>query len=52
MNLNPRSLYNKLKNFKEYVSENEVDVVCVSESWEREDETIESVLNDDELTVI
>ena len=52
MNLNPRSLYNKLKNFKEYVSENEVDVVCVSESWEREDETIESILNDAELTVI
>ena len=52
MNLNPRSLYNKLQNFKEYVSENDVDVVCVSESWEREEETIESVLNDDKLSVI
>ena len=52
LNLNPRSLYNKLQNFKEYVSENNVDVVCVSESWEREEETIESILNDDELSVI
>ena len=52
MNLNPRSLYNKLQKFKEYVSENDVDVVCISESWEREDESIEAILNDDELSVI
>ena len=46
LNMNPRSLYNKPRNFKEYVSENNVDVVCISESWECEDETIEKVLND------
>ena len=26
--------------------------MCISESWEREDETIEAILNDDELSVI
>ena len=51
-NVNPRSLYNKLEKFKEYVKENSVDICCVSESWERENETIEKVLNDDEFTVI
>ena len=48
----PFIVKDKLQNFKEYVNENNVDVACISESWEREDQTIESILNDDELLVI
>ena len=52
LNLNPRSLYNKIEEFKTYVSEKQVDVICLSESWEREDKPIEDIFDIDEFTVI
>ena len=38
-NINPRSVYNKVKEFHTFVREEEIDVVFMSESWEREDKT-------------
>ena len=35
-NLNPRSLYNKIEEFQEFVIQEEIDIVFISESWERE----------------
>ncbi len=52
MNLNPRSLFNKLELFKLFILEHKVDLTLVSESWEREDQTIRDILDDDSLTVI
>jgi hypothetical protein len=36
LNLNLRSIYNKLEEFSTFVKEEEVDLICMSESWERE----------------
>ena len=36
MNLNPRSLYNKVDDLKLVLEQYEADCVCISESWERE----------------
>ena len=35
-NMNPRSVYNKQEEFHTFVKEEEVDVVFLSESWERD----------------
>ena len=35
-NINPRSLYNCVKEFETYVQEEDIDVAFVSETWERE----------------
>ena len=34
-NLNPRSIYNKVDEFHTFVGEYEIDIVFMSESWER-----------------
>ena len=43
LNLNPRSIYNKINEFVTFVKEEEIDLVCMSESWERENLTLEIV---------
>ena len=35
LNINPRSLYNKKEEFITLVDEEEIDVGCISETWER-----------------
>ena len=52
MNINPRSIYNKSKEFKEFIRINSVDIVCMSESWERENFPIESLINLNEYEVV
>ena len=37
INLNPRSVYNKIDEFHALVQEEDVDIVVMSESWEREE---------------
>ena len=44
LNLNPRSIYNKLEEFSTFVKEEELDLICMSESWERKDLTLEEVI--------
>ena len=52
LNLNPRSVYNKIEEFATFVTEEEVDLVCMSESWERENLTLNKVIKIKDYTVI
>ena len=52
MNLNPRSLYNKIQQFQSFVREREIDLITISESWEREDEPLSSLIDLEGYTVI
>ena len=45
MNLNPRSLYNKTDDFYEILEQYQADIVCISESWDRKNLSIENLLN-------
>ena len=52
LNLNPQSIYNKNNEFVTFVKEEEIDLVCISESWEREDLTLDKVIQIDDFKVI
>ena len=52
LNLNPRSIYNKLEEFVTFVQEEEVDLICMSESWEREELTLNEVIKLDDHVII
>ena len=52
LNLNPRSIYNKVEEFVTFVEEEEVDLVCMSESWERENLTLDKVIKIEDYQVI
>ena len=41
---NPRSVYNKVENLKTFIKEEDIDVAILSETWEREDQPLSSVL--------
>jgi hypothetical protein len=51
-NINPRSVYNKIDEFNTFVKEETIDVVFISESWERENLTLEKIIDLDDHTVI
>ena len=44
LNLNPRSIYNKRNEFETFVKEEAIQLICMSESWEREEESLENVI--------
>ena len=44
VNMNPRSVYNKIEEFHTFVEEEEVDLVMMSESWEREQLTLKEII--------
>ena len=52
MNINPRSLYNKAEDFKLLLEQYNASVVCISESWERDNFTLEQLLQLDNYKVI
>ena len=52
INLNPRSLYNKLDEFKLMMEQYQADVVFVSESWERENLTLMDVIDVENFEII
>ena len=52
LNLNPRSIYNKKKEFVTFVKEEEVDLICLSESWEKEHLTLDKVIKMDDYEII
>ena len=52
INLNPRSVYNKQNEFHTRVSELSVDLICISESWERENQTLEEIIHLEDYQVI
>ena len=45
MNVNPRSIYNKVDEFHAFVEEEEIDCVFMSESWERPGNSLEEIIN-------
>ena len=52
LNLNPRSIYNKIDEFVTFVKEEEIDLTCISESWEREHKPLEKVIKLDDFKII
>ena len=59
MNLNPRSIYNKLDEFVTFVEEQDIDLVCMSESHERayptkagKNQTLSDIIEIDNYQVI
>ena len=51
-NLNPRSLYNKIDEFHEFVINEEIDVTFLSESWERSDLNLKDIVSLPDYEVI
>lgn len=51
-NINPRSVYNKIDEFHTFVKEEDVDVIFMSESWEREDLTLAQIVKLEDHKVI
>ena len=52
ININPRSIYNKLDEFHTLVQDLDADLVCMSESWERENLRLEEVIKLDNYKTI
>ena len=50
--MNPRSIYNKINEFHTFVEEEQVDLVFMSESWEREELTLENIINLEDHVII
>ena len=51
-NLNPRSLYNKIDEFRAFIINEEIDVTFLSESWERDNIRLKDLINLEEFEVI
>ena len=52
LNVNPRSVYNKVNQFHTFVDQEELDVAFMSESWEREDQTLHELIKLEEDEII
>ena len=52
LNLNPGSIYNKIEEFVTFVQEEKVNLICISESFERETLPLENVIKLDGYKVI
>ena len=51
-NINPRSIYNKIEEFHTFVENENVDLVFMSESWEREEKTLIEVIRLEDHEII
>ena len=51
-NINPRSVYNKTDEFQTFVKEEDIDVVFISESWEREYLPLQQIIKLEDHIVI
>ena len=51
-NLNPRSVYNKVDEFHAFVEQEEIDILFMSESWERENLQLNQIIHMENHTVI
>ena len=50
--MNPRSIYNKKDEFETFVKEYEIQLICMSESWERESLSLSKLLTLDNYEII
>ena len=51
-NMIPRSVYNKVNEFHEFVKEEEVDLLFMSESGERENLTLDKIIKLEDFEII
>ena len=51
-NINPRSIYNKIDEFHTFVEQEDLDVIFISESWEREYLPLQQIIKLEDHTVI
>ena len=51
-NLNPRSVYNKVDEFHTFVEQESVDLLFMSESWERDNLTLDKIIKLEDHTII
>ena len=52
MNINPRSIYNKSEEFSLLLEQYSADIICMSESWERENLSLDQLLQLDNYEII
>ena len=52
LNLNPRSIYNCKNELVTFVEEESIQLICISESWERKDLTLDNLIKIDGFKVI
>ena len=52
INLNPRSIYNKADEFKILLEQYQGDLICISESWERENLSLSDLLQLENYKII
>ena len=52
MNINPRSCYGKNEELSTLINQYSAEVICVRESWERENEPLEELLDLPEYKVV
>ena len=52
LNVNPRSVYNKISEFHTLVTEHQIDLICMSESWERANLTLNQIIQLEDHCVI
>ena len=52
MNLNPRSIYNKVRAFATFIKEHQVSCVFLSESWERPKYDLSQLLDMEDYTIV
>ena len=52
MNLNPRSIYNKVEEFITFVNEHNISCIFLSESWERPEFNLNQLINIEDYSVV
>ena len=52
LNINPRSIYNKKDEFLTFVKEEKVQLICISESWEKESLPLDKLIKMENYEVI
>ena len=51
-NLNPRSIYNKSDEFCTFVEQQEIDVVFMSETWERNNKSLKEIIDLQDFEIV
>ena len=51
-NVNPRSVYNKIDELCNFIEEESVNLIFISESWERPNQTLQDLIKIDDFEVI
>ena len=52
LNLNPRSIYNKIDEYLTFIEEKDIDLTIMSETWEREGLSLKDIIKTNDLEVI